>query len=145
MATAKSRTYRLHLSDEGTDAFLECHLRLARIARRFIPYGATLTVAVLLVEALDCPELSDELSAPRVNRLSGRIEHFVGASPNLAHAAARMLEQVEISLSGGPALTAARLFTAAIALMSASEDSEIARAYRSIGTAFATQNPETLA
>lgn len=51
MATAKSRTYRLHLSEEGTDAFLEFHSRLARIVRRFIPYGATLTVAMLLIEA----------------------------------------------------------------------------------------------
>ncbi|WP_235523565.1 hypothetical protein [Sphingobium sp. Leaf26] len=51
MATAKSRTYRLHLSEEGTDAFLEFHSRLARNVRRFIPYGATLTVAMLLIEA----------------------------------------------------------------------------------------------
>ncbi len=140
MATTKSRTYRLHLSEEGTDSFLECHSRLARIARRFIPYGATLTVAMLLIEALDGSELSDELCAPAVNRLTGRIEHFVGASPNLARAAAKMLEQVESSPGGGPAITTARLFTAAIALMSASEDSEIARAYRRIGTAFPPNN-----
>lgn len=141
MATPRSRTYRLHLSEEGTDAFLKCHLRLARIARRFIPYGATLTVAMLLIEALDGSELVDELCAPAVDRLTGRIEHFVGASPNLAQAAARMLDCADFSPGGGPAITTARLFTTAIALMCASEDSEIARAYRRIGTAFTSENP----
>ncbi len=141
MATPKSRTYRLHLSEEGTDTFLECHCRLARIARRFIPYGATLTVAMLLIEVLDGSELSDELLAPAVKRLTGRIEHFVGASPHLAQKAAKMLEYVEISPDGGPAITTARLFTAAIAHMSASEDSEIARAYRRIGTALPSEGP----
>ncbi|SEJ73056.1 hypothetical protein SAMN05518849_11245 [Sphingobium sp. AP50] len=140
MATPKSRSYRLQLSEEGTDKFLECHYRLARIARRFIPYGATLTVAMLLIEALDGQELSDELSGPAVNRLSGRIEHFVGGAPNLAQAAATMLDQVEIAPDGGHAVTAVRLFTAAIALMSACEDSEIARAYRRIGNGFQTQD-----
>ncbi|MGJ8480961.1 hypothetical protein [Sphingobium yanoikuyae] len=143
MVTPKSRTYRLHLSEEGTDTFLECHSRLARIARRFIPYGTTLTVATLLLEALEGPELSDELCAPVVNRLAGRIEHFVGASPCLAQAAAKMLDHIEIAPGGGPSVTAARLFMTAIALMSASEDSEIERAYRRIGTAFAPPSPET--
>lgn len=136
MATPKSRTYRLHLSEEGTDIFLECHHRLARISRRFIPYGLTLTVAMLLIEALDGAELSDEVHAPAVNRLAGRIEHYVGASPSLAQAAAKMLDQVEASPDGGPAMTVARLLVTAIALMSASEDSEIARAYRRIGNGF---------
>jgi hypothetical protein len=139
MATPKSRTYRLHLSEEGTDAFLECHSRLARIARRFIPYGATLTVAMLLIEALDGPELCDELSAPAVIRLTGRIEHFVGASPDLAHAAARMIEHLAASGDSGSAVSITRLYTTAIALMSASEDSEIARAYRRMETAFTLQ------
>ena len=140
MATPKSRTYRLHLSEAGTERFLECHYRLARIARRFIPYGATLTVAMMLIEALDGAELSAEIHAPAVTKLSGRIEHFVGASPNLAHAAATMIEHVEISGGGGPAVTVSRLLISAIALMSASEDSEIARAYRRIGTAFLPRN-----
>lgn len=141
MATPRSRTYRLHLSEEGTERFLECHYRLARISRRFIPYGVTLTVAMLLIEALDGAELSDEISAPAVNRLTGRFEHFVGASPSLARAAAKMLDQVEVSPDGGPAITVARLLVTAIALMSASEDSEIARAYRRIGTGVSPQDP----
>lgn len=141
MATPKSRTYRLHLSETGTERFLECHYRLARIARRFIPYGATLTVAMMLIEALDGQELSDELAAPAISRLTGKTEHFVGASPNLALAAAKMLEQVEISSGGGAGVTVARLLTTAIEVMSACEDSEIARAYREIGSAFPSLRP----
>lgn len=138
VATPKSRTYRLHLSEEGTDMFLACHYRLARIARRFIPYGTTLTVAMTLTQALDGQELSDELSAQAVRRMSGRIEHFVGASPRLAEAAADMINRVEISHDGGP-ISVARLLLTAIAVMSACEDNEIARAYRGIGKAFLPQ------
>ena len=141
MAMPKSRTYRLRLSEEGTDAFLTCHYRLARVVRRFTPYGATLTVAMLLAQELDGAELSAELSAPAVERLAGHIEHFVGASPDLREAAANMLGHVESAAHGGSRATMVRLFATAIALMCACDDREIARAYGRIGNAFATPGP----
>ncbi|MGE6695669.1 hypothetical protein ACQKE8_24835, partial [Sphingobium limneticum] len=61
------------------------------------------------------------------------------ASPDLAHAAARMIEHLAASGDSGSAVSITRLYTTAIALMSASEDSEIARAYRRIETAFTLQ------
>lgn len=136
MAGNRSRTYRLRLSKEGTDLFLSCHYRLARIAKSFIPYGATLSVAMLLIGAMDIDELAGELSMPSVKRLAGNEEHFVGASAQLTNYATAILERLEASslIANRPAV--GKLHVVAIAFMAACEDHALAQAFQKLPFAF---------
>lgn len=136
MAGNRSRTYRLTLSSEGTDLFLACHCRLARIAKSFIPYGATLSVALLLISTMDTDELVAELSMPSLKQLAGNDEHYVGASTQLTPLAVAILGRIENSGQIDARPTIGKLHVAAIAVMSASEDRALARAYRQLSTAF---------
>jgi len=136
MVGNRSRTYRLHLSSEGTDLFLACHYRLARIARSFIPYGATLSVALLLMGSVDTDELVAELTMPSLKKLVGNEEHYVGASAQLKPFAGAILERVAASDHIDARPTVAKLHVAAIAIMAASEDRALARAFQRLSGAF---------
>lgn len=136
MTGNRSRTYRLRLSNEGTDLFLSCHYRLAKIAKRFIPYGATLSVAMLLLGAMDIDELAGELAMPSVKRLAGEEEHFVGASAQLTRYAAMILDRLEGSSLIGNRPAIGKLHVAAIAVMAACEDHVLAQAFQKLPFAF---------
>lgn len=136
MAGHRSKTYRLQLSDEGTDLFLSCHSRLARIARNFIPYGATLSVALILADTMDAEELVAELAMPSCKRLAGKKDHYVGASAHLRPFAANILERVARSDHISVRPTIGRLYLAAIAVMAASEEQALANAYRRLPSLF---------
>lgn len=107
MTGHRSRTYRLRLSEEGTDLFLAQHHRLARIARGFIPYGATLGVAVMLMEKVETDELVAELTMPSLNRLAE--SDLIGVRPSVG-----------------------ALHNLAIMLMESSEDHELAKAWQRV-------------
>lgn len=129
MTERQSRSYRLCLSPEGTDLFLVCHGRLAQLANSLNSYGTTLFVAVLIAETSHASEIVAELEMPRLRRLMGQKEHFVGASVRLGRVAVAIAERVgrSDSLSDKPKMNA--LYTACIALMAASEDKILKAAY----------------
>ena len=129
MAKGSSRSYRLRLSAEGTDLFLACHYRLARLTRCFIAYGATLSVAMRLLEQLDDEELIAELMTPKLPALGGNAEYFVGASPTLAQVAASVLERVDRSGSFAVPPPVHAIYVAALTLMASSEDPLLLQAY----------------
>lgn len=130
MTGHRSRTYRLRLSEEGTDLFLAQHHRLARIARSFIPYGATLGVAVILMEKVETDALVAELAMPSLKHLAGKCEHFVGATAALNSATGAILNRLEESDLVGVRPSAGALHVLAIALMASCEDSELAKAWQ---------------
>ena len=129
MTERQSRTYRLSLSPEGTDLFLVCHGRLAKLANSLISYGSTLYVAILIAESSDASEIAAELEPPRLRRLIGKNDHFVGASDRLQRVAGAISDRLENSdeLSHRPTKNA--LYAACIALMAASEDKTLKAAY----------------
>lgn len=129
MAARRSRTYRLRLSGEGTERFLGCHHRLARLTGRLVPYGATLFVAMLLTAGSDTAEIAAEVSLAAAQRSRSDKEHFVGASDRLSAIETEighLVEQTDI-VSGRPSQVA--MFIAGIAIMAASEDKAIMSAF----------------
>ncbi len=130
MTRHRSRTYRLRLSEEGTDLFLAQHYRLARIARSFIPYGATLGVAVMLMEKVETDALVAELAMPSLKRLAGKCEHFVGATAALNGATGAILNRFEESDLIGVRPSIGALHVLAITIMESCEDSELAKAWQ---------------
>jgi len=129
MAARRSRTYRICLSHEGTELFLSCHCRLARLMARFIPYGATLFVAVLLAEASDPAELVAELEDRSINRLFGSAEHFVGASGRLSNIVEAICDRLieQDGIRDRPPV--ARIQLASLTIMAGSEDGELVQGY----------------
>lgn len=129
MAARRSRTYRLRLSGEGTERFLGCHHRLARLTGSLIPYGATLFVAMLLTAGSDTAEIAAEVSLAAAQRSRSDKEHFVGASDRLSAIETQIGQLVEQTdmVSGRPSQAA--MFIAGIAIMAASEDKAIMAAF----------------
>ncbi|UXC92981.1 MULTISPECIES: hypothetical protein [Sphingobium] len=130
MTERQSRTYKLSLSPEGTDLFLVCHARLAKLANSLISYGSTLYVAILIAEASDASEIAAELELPHLRRLIGKREHFVGASDRLQRIAGKISDRLERSDHLGDRPTKNALYAACIALMASSEDKTLKAAYR---------------
>ncbi|MEA3388566.1 MAG: hypothetical protein U9R64_04700 [Pseudomonadota bacterium] len=129
MAARRSRTYRLRLSGEGTERFLGCHHRLARLTGSLIPYGATLFVAMLLTAGSDTAEIAAEVTLAAGQRSRTDKEHFVGASDQLSAIEAeigQLVEQTDMVSARPPQ---AVMFMAGIAIMAASEDKAIMAAF----------------
>ena len=129
MARKASRTYKLRLSPHGVDHFLACHYRLAKLVGEFIPYGATLSVAVMLLDRLAADEIAAELEDPPSNRLAGDSVHFVGCSTELVGIVQRVADRLTASdqIEGAP--SAGRLYHVGLVAFGAAEDGELADAY----------------
>jgi hypothetical protein len=130
MAVRRSRTYRIRLSQEGTKLFLACHCRLAHLTGVFIPYGATLFVAVLLAEAGETSDIADELNARMLARLSGNQEHFVGASASLADIVTKVGDRVAQADAIAERPPVAHIHLASLAIMASCEDYALTKAYQ---------------
>lgn len=130
MTARTSRTYRLRLSREGTGLFIGCHARLARLAESFVPYGATLFVAVLVTDDLETSDIAAELALPAVKRLAGELEHFVGASVRLSDVVGRIADRLQQSGLLEGRLQVGRLYIVGMMVMAASEDWTLVKAYR---------------
>lgn len=130
MAARSSRTYKLRLSDRGIDLFLDCHCRLSHLAREFLPYGATLHVAVMLLDRMDIAELAGELADPRCDQLAGTSVRFVGSPSQLADLTRRLMERIDTG--GVPTSVSAvgRLYLAGLLAFESSENREVLDAYR---------------
>jgi hypothetical protein len=132
MGKASSRTYKLRLSDQGVDLFLACHHRLAQLVREFIPYGTTLSVAVLLLERLDADEVAAEFGTSACQASAGDQVRFVGCSTELADVMARVCERLTASDRFGQSPPIGRLYLVGLATLRAAEDKELREAYHSV-------------
>lgn len=130
MARKGSRTYKLRLSTQGVDLFLACHCRLARLAREFIPYGATLSVAVALLDRLDANDIAAELETVSCDRLAGNLVRFVGCSAALTGIMQRVTERLAASdqLDHSPAI--GKLYIVGLVAFGSVDDNELMDVYR---------------
>jgi hypothetical protein len=142
MARSGSRTYKLRLSDQGIDLFLACHCRLARLVRDFIPYGATLSVAVLLLDRLGVEDIAAELETRACDQLAGDIERFVGCSNELANVMRRVVERLEASEQFGCKPPIGKLYIVGLVSFKVVEDGELTDAYRSTASRRAGRETE---
>lgn len=129
MATRPSRAYKLKLSADGIALFLDCHHRLCQIARDLLPYGTTLRVSVLMLEAMPAEELVSLLEGDKLVRFIGNQIRFVGTSPSLAEVTAQLVDR---AVSTGRLARAPRtwlLFIAALSCMRAAQDAVVLRIY----------------
>jgi hypothetical protein len=128
-----SRTYKLRLSNQGITLFLDCHCRLMHLARDFIPYGATLAVAVDLLANQEGHEVAGELVMHRCLNVAGDNVRFVGASAELMRLAQiicdKLLESGELAVA--PRVGA--IYAAALSSMVGAEDGQIQAAFDRIG------------
>jgi hypothetical protein len=124
----RSRTYKLQLSEEGIDLFLQCHWRLARMMREFIPYGVTLSVAVAVLEMQDACEIAAELEAPRCGQTVGPDIRYVGSTYGVVDACARIAEKLIEAQEVAAPPRMARLYAAALGTLTSADDQQIREA-----------------
>lgn len=127
-----TRTYKLRLSDQGIALFIEQHSRLARLLCEFIPYGATLAVAVTLLDAHEPCEIASELASSKSQQGLGENIRFVGCSLEVAELTRRISERL---LNAGEAASSPKMvaiYAAALTNMKGADDREVLRAHRRI-------------
>ena len=132
MGRAGSRTYKLRLSNEGIDLFLACHHRLALLVRDFIPYGTTLSVAVLLLDRQDADDVAAELETSACQSGAGDQVRFVGCSTELADITARVCERLMASDRFCQMPPIGRLYIVGLAAIRGAEDKELRDAYHRV-------------
>lgn len=120
-----SRTYELRLSDQGIDLFLACHCRLTRLSRLFLPYGATLSVVVAVLERLSAAEIAAEFEAQRCQRAAGSTGRFVGAPSSLATHISEMAAKLSDSPEFGSPPRAAPLYLVGLCAFSTLDDAQL--------------------
>ena len=129
MGRAASRTYKLRLSEQGIDLFLGCHHRLALLVRDFIPYGVTLSVAVLLLDHLNVDDIASELETQTCQASAGDRIRFVGCSSEVADIMARICDRLLASDRFCQIPPIGRLYIVGLATVRAAEDNELREAY----------------
>ena len=117
------------MSRKGTEEFLACHYRLAKMTRSFVPYGTTLFVALLIAEATDTFELADELELPATQKLLGRQIHCVGTRSLFQTVVDRLSDRLESCTYFGKKPRPGILYAAGVALMAEADDNTIYTAY----------------
>ncbi|RJG53162.1 hypothetical protein D0Z70_17230 [Sphingobium terrigena] len=132
MGKAASRTYKLRLSDQGIDLFLACHYRLAQVLRDFIPYGATFSVAVALLERMDPDDIAAELETRSCLQCTGDKTCFVGSSAELAEIMQLVCERLVASDRFAQSPPVGKLYVVGLASFRTAEDKDLAQAYRRI-------------
>ncbi len=126
----KSRTHRLGLSNKGVDAFLACHHRLACLTRSFIPYGATLYVALLIAETLDAEAIVEQLDRPRTLDYAGPKRHCVGTPAIFSDLVLRLIDRVVASDFHWKKPRSGEIYLACLNIMIEAEDAELSKAYQ---------------
>lgn len=84
MERIRTRTYKLRLSPEGIQHFLDCHHRLAVLLGEMIPYGVTLHVAMTLLARMPAADWLDEEDERIAAHWKGARTCFVGSSYRIA-------------------------------------------------------------
>jgi len=129
---SRSRTFKLKLSPFGAGQFLECHIRLARLTSRFLPYGATLLVGIHLLQEAGAQAVSDELSLPETARIIGGLEYFVGAPGSMHQICGELIARLDGQADRDGRITMTMIYAAAIAVMMTAEDVSLVRIYNSL-------------
>lgn len=132
MRKAGSRTYKLRLSEQGIDLFLACHYRLAQLLRDFIPYGATFSVAVALLERMDADDIAAELETRSCLQCTGDKTCFVGSSAELAEIMQLVCERLVESDRFAQSPPVGKLYIVGLASFRTAEDKDLAEAYRRV-------------
>ena len=132
MAQRSSRAYKLKLSPQGIGLFLDCHCRLTHLVNDFLPYGTTLFVAVAVLERASIDDLLGEVSSPELPDYGGKELRFVGASPALGQATARIVDKIVGSAQLHPVPPTWKLYIAALNWLRSCEDQLLIRAYQEI-------------
>jgi len=130
-----SRTYKLRLSQDGIELFLQCHYRVGRILREFVPYGLTLSVAVAILDRQEPWDVMAELAGARCRACMGVHIRYVGSSMNTA----RLVAQIGARLIANNELAAPpkaiQMYVAALLCLSSAENYEIVEAYQCLSAA----------
>lgn len=132
LAQRSSRAYKLKLSPQGIGLFLDCHCRLTHLVNDFLPYGTTLFVAVAVLERASIDDLLGEVSSPELPDYGGKELRFVGASPALGQATARIVDKIVGSAQLHPVPPTWKLYIAALNWLRSCEDQVLIRAYQEI-------------
>ncbi|WIW89563.1 hypothetical protein K3M67_06285 [Sphingobium sp. V4] len=129
---AQSRTYKLRLSREGIDLFLQCHCRLAHLLQDFIPYGVTLMVAVALLECQEVCEVAAELDAQRLHHCVGDNIRFVGSSTALIDAARRVSDKLLMQQETSTTPQTGHLYIVALFTLASADDRQLVEAFERV-------------
>ena len=126
----RSRTYKLRLSPQGIDLFLDFHGRLARLLCDFIPYGLTLSVAIAILESRGADDVFETLQERRFHVYLGEETRFVGTTIQLTQIMTRIAARLAESREFSRATKLGHLYLAAILLSMSAEDQELLDAHR---------------
>ncbi|BAI99051.1 MULTISPECIES: hypothetical protein [Sphingobium] len=129
---AQSRTYKLRLSKEGIDLFLQCHCRLAHLLQNFIPYGVTLMVAVAILEGQDACDVVAELEEQRLHHCIGDNIRFVGSSTALIDATKRVSDKLLNRHECPSAPQMGHLYIIALLSLASAEDRQLVEAFERV-------------
>lgn len=125
-----SRTYKLHLSNEGISLFLECHNRLAHLLREFIPYGLTLSIAVAVLDRQEPCDIASEIASPRFKKCLGTNIRYVGSSMTTARIITQIADTLVESNEFAAPPKVVHMHLVAVLFLSSAEDEEIIGALR---------------
>ena len=126
----RSRTYKLRLSPQGIDLFLDFHGRLARLLCDFIPYGLTLSVAIAILESRGADDVFETLQERRFHVCLGKETRFVGTTIQLTQIMTRIAARLAESREFSQATKLGHLYLTAILLATSAEDQELLDAHR---------------
>jgi hypothetical protein len=103
------------------------------LASDLLPYGATLRVAVTMLEAISIDELAAELASHELIGFAGDEIRFVGTTPSLAVLTAELAGRIA-ELDVAPAQPQTwRIYLAALSLMRVASDARVVRTYDGLG------------
>lgn len=134
MAARPSRTYKLKLSAKGIALFLDCHSRLCQLASDLLPYGTTLHVSVMMLEAMPAAELAFQLGNGELTSFTGNQIRFVGTSPSLATLTAQISDRAVSNDTLDRPPRTWFLFLAALSCMRSADDALVLRTYERLGS-----------
>lgn len=131
MTNQRSRAYKLQLSNDGIHLFLRCHGRLCRTVSDFLPYGATLYIAVALLDG-GCPD--EEIPAvyldPDLAHYGGRIIRYVGTAPTLSSIVSGICDRMICVEPIHPSPQTWKIFLMALVYMEQADEQDILRCFR---------------
>lgn len=136
LAHKSSRAYKLKLSHQGIGLFIDCHCRLCHLVNDFLPYGTTLFVAVAILERASIDELIGEISSAELPGYGGKEVRFVGTSPALGQATARIFDRITVSAQLHPIPQTWKLYIVALNWLRSCDDHVLIRAYQELAGGF---------
>jgi hypothetical protein len=122
----------LKLSGAGIALFLDCHNRLCHLVGDLLPYGTTLRVSVMMLDAMPAEDLVSLLDHDELASFTGSQIRFVGTSPRLAAVTAGLVDRAASKGVLAKAPTTWLLFNAALSRMRLADNAAILRVYEEL-------------